>query len=135
MGFKTIKYQNELQLASQNGLKISHQCILHCILYYLLYNVHRRLMAPLPCPDCERVAFCGEFCKRTALESYHAIECSMLPALFSAGVSITCLIALRIITQQPLKYFINLRPKLLNHVITARWSFGHNNIIIVYTRV
>lgn len=98
-------------------------------------NCFVRLMAPLPCPDCERVAFCGEFCKRTALESYHAIECSMLPALFSAGVSITCLIALRIITQQPLKYFINLRPKLLNHTLRPRGKHEPDNYANLYDLV
>ncbi|XP_025202672.1 SET and MYND domain-containing protein 4 [Melanaphis sacchari] len=98
-------------------------------------NCFVRLVAPLPCPDCERVAFCGEFCKRIALESYHAIECSMLPALFSAGVSITCLIALRIITQQPLKYFIDLRPKLLNHSLRPRDTHEPDNYVNLYDLV
>lgn len=81
-------------------------------------HIHR-LVAPLPCPDCDRVAFCGKTCEKIALKSYHAIECSLLPKLYASGVSITCLIALRIITQRSLKYFVNLKPK-LNHVISIR---------------
>ncbi|CAI6367479.1 unnamed protein product [Macrosiphum euphorbiae] len=98
-------------------------------------NCFVRLVAPLPCPDCERVAFCGESCKRSALESYHAVECSMLPALFSAGVSITCLIALRIITQRPLKYFIDLRPKLLNRTQRPRGKHEPDNYVNLYDLV
>lgn len=71
-----------------------------------------RLVAPLPCPSCDRVAFCGEPCRKSALKSYHAVECPLLPTLFAAGVSITCLLALRIVTQRPLKYFLDLRSKL-----------------------
>ncbi|KAL5241356.1 hypothetical protein ACI65C_008766 [Semiaphis heraclei] len=98
-------------------------------------NCFVRLVAPLPCPDCERVAFCGELCKTTALKSYHTTECSMLPALFSAGVSITCLIALRIITQRPLKYFLDLQPKLLNHTQRPRGKHQPDDYINLYELV
>ncbi|VVC29601.1 Tetratricopeptide repeat,Tetratricopeptide repeat-containing domain,Tetratricopeptide-like helical [Cinara cedri] len=86
-------------------------CHTHCT------DCFAKLVAPVPCPGCNRVAFCGDRCKRVALKSYHAIECPLLPTLFATGVSITCLIALRIITQQPLRYFVDLQPK-LNHMQT-----------------
>ncbi|KAL5241357.1 hypothetical protein ACI65C_008767 [Semiaphis heraclei] len=98
-------------------------------------NCFVRLVAPLPCPDCLRVAFCGEICKTTALKSYHAIECSVLPALFSADVSVPCLIALRIITQRPLKYFLDLRPKLLNHTQRPRNKHQPDNYVNLYNLV
>ncbi|XP_050428772.1 SET and MYND domain-containing protein 4 [Adelges cooleyi] len=81
-------------------------CHSHCT------NCFAKLVAPLPCPDCDRVAFCGEPCRETALQSYHAVECSIMPQLVAAGLSVTCLMALRIVTQKPLKYFTGLERKL-----------------------
>ncbi|XP_050521268.1 SET and MYND domain-containing protein 4-like [Daktulosphaira vitifoliae] len=71
-------------------------------------NCFNKLIAPLPCPGCSNVAFCDESCKEVAMKSYHAFECLMMPTLFSHEISISCLIALRIITQKPLKYFTSI---------------------------
>lgn len=44
--------------------------------------------------------------------SYHAYECHVLPLLWKSGCSITCHIALRLITQNNKEYFTTISPNL-----------------------
>lgn len=67
-----------------------------------------RCVIPLPCPKCPNVVFCSDKCSEVAQKSYHAYECHILPLLWMSGCSITCHIALRMITQHAKDYFINL---------------------------
>ncbi|CAK1548167.1 unnamed protein product [Leptosia nina] len=60
---------------------------------------------PLACPTCPNVVFCSDKCQETALKSYHAYECPILPLIWKSGCSITCHIALRMITQRSKNYF------------------------------
>lgn len=65
-------------------------------------------MIPLACPKCPNVVFCSDACSEAAQKSYHAYECHILPLLWKSGCSITCQIALRMITQHEKEYFENL---------------------------
>ncbi|KAF4521656.1 hypothetical protein B566_EDAN009389 [Ephemera danica] len=56
------------------------------------------MTAPYPCPRCRDVAFCSLQCQRAALAGHHKYECRFLPAIWEAGASITCLLALRAIS-------------------------------------
>ncbi|GBP27836.1 SET and MYND domain-containing protein 4 [Eumeta japonica] len=64
---------------------------------------------PLTCPNCPNVVFCSEKCLDTALKTYHGYECPVLPLIWSSGCSITCQIALRMITQKNIGYIKNLK--------------------------
>lgn len=68
-----------------------------------------RTIAPIVCPNCPNVIFCSEKCKEIALSSYHKTECIVLPLIWRSGSSINCHMALRIISQKPLQYFIEFK--------------------------
>lgn len=70
--------------------------------------VNFRCVIPLSCPRCPNVVFCSDKCSEEAQKSYHAYECHILPLLWKSGCSITCHIALRMITQHAKDYFKNL---------------------------
>ncbi|XP_054271330.1 SET and MYND domain-containing protein 4 [Macrosteles quadrilineatus] len=76
------------------------------------FECFRRAKAPVPCPTCSNVLFCSKPCLQSALQTHHAAECSILPALWQSGASVTVLMALRIITQRQLEHFLQLRPSL-----------------------
>ncbi|KAG6465918.1 hypothetical protein O3G_MSEX015498 [Manduca sexta] len=59
----------------------------------------------VPCPKCPNVIFCSEKCLEAAQKSYHAYECHIVPLLWKSGCSVTCFIALRMITQNKKEYF------------------------------
>lgn len=58
-----------------------------------------RFKAPIGCPDCSSVAFCGRKCRDTALASYHKYECKILVLLIGSGMSVLSMLALRMATQ------------------------------------
>lgn len=62
----------------------------------------------MPCPKCPNVIFCSEKCLDTAQKSYHGYECHILPLIWKSGCSITCQIALRMITQNNKEYFTSI---------------------------
>lgn len=76
-----------------------------------MYNVVyvNSLEAPVPCPNCSRVAFCSLNCQKQALATHHKIECPILQVMWDSGASIICLMALRILSQRGLKYFLDLK--------------------------
>uniref|UniRef100_A0A1B6J8P5 Protein-lysine N-methyltransferase SMYD4 n=2 Tax=Homalodisca liturata TaxID=320908 RepID=A0A1B6J8P5_9HEMI len=78
------------------------------------FQCFRRPAAVYPCPQCSNVVFCNKTCLSAALESHHRYECPVLSALWQSGASVTCLMALRIITQHNLEHFLQLKPVLTN---------------------
>ncbi|XP_060822730.1 SET and MYND domain-containing protein 4-like isoform X2 [Bombus pascuorum] len=61
-----------------------------------------RFVAPIGCPDCSSVAFCGRECRDVAMASYHKYECKVLALLIGSGMSVLSMLALRMITQSGL---------------------------------
>ncbi|XP_065073779.1 SET and MYND domain-containing protein 4 [Ochlerotatus camptorhynchus] len=72
----------------------------------------KRVSIPICCPKCSDVIFCSETCEKEANSSYHQYECGFLPIFWKSGASITCHMALRMITQKSEKYFMNIRQEL-----------------------
>ncbi|XP_058819604.1 SET and MYND domain-containing protein 4 [Topomyia yanbarensis] len=70
----------------------------------------KRVSVPICCPKCSDVIFCSESCAKDS--SFHQFECGFLPILWKSGASITCHMALRMITQKPEEYFLKLRSEL-----------------------
>ncbi|XP_046968882.1 SET and MYND domain-containing protein 4 [Vanessa cardui] len=82
-----------------SGVLLGEFCKTHC------QNCFMKCPIPIPCPKCPNVIFCSDKCLKTAIQSYHGYECHILPLLWKSGCSITCHIALRMITQKPKEYF------------------------------
>ena len=52
----------------------------------LCWHCFRALLAPVPCPGCSGVLFCGPRCRDEATEAYHAFECGITELFFQANV-------------------------------------------------
>jgi len=76
-----------------------------------------RLRAPVPCSRCALISFCSTKCRDLAWATHHQIECDILGILRLAGVSITCLMALRVVTL-PVRYYASVK------VTSCRWHFN-----------
>ncbi|XP_059469084.1 SET and MYND domain-containing protein 4-like [Neocloeon triangulifer] len=63
------------------------------------HNCLTRLVAPVGCPDCSGVAFCGRECQKSACDTYHRVECKFLNLFIGLGMSVLSHLALRIITR------------------------------------
>ncbi|XP_046986428.1 SET and MYND domain-containing protein 4-like [Schistocerca americana] len=85
---------------------LAERCETNC------FHCFRRFSYPVPCPNCSAIAFCSNFCRDRALESHHKMECGILQILWDSGASVTCLMALRIISQKGLQYFLGLKDSL-----------------------
>jgi SET and MYND domain-containing protein 4 len=72
----------------------------------------KRINVPIACKHCADVIFCSTKCRDIAWNSYHQIECGILQHLWNSGISITCQMALRAISQKPLKYFLDMKDEL-----------------------
>uniref|UniRef100_A0AAG5D6P3 MYND-type domain-containing protein n=1 Tax=Anopheles atroparvus TaxID=41427 RepID=A0AAG5D6P3_ANOAO len=72
----------------------------------------KRVSVPIACPLCSDVIFCSDECETKANGSYHRYECGFLPILWGSGASITCHMALRMITQRSGEYFAKIKPEL-----------------------
>uniref|UniRef100_A0A182QSN0 MYND-type domain-containing protein n=1 Tax=Anopheles farauti TaxID=69004 RepID=A0A182QSN0_9DIPT len=72
----------------------------------------KRVSVPIACPLCADVIFCSDECEAKANSSYHKYECGFLHILWGSGASITCHMALRMITQKSEEYFMKLKPEL-----------------------
>ncbi|XP_030752090.1 SET and MYND domain-containing protein DDB_G0284059-like isoform X1 [Sitophilus oryzae] len=70
----------------------------------------------IACPNCSDIIFCSTHCSRMATKTFHGIECGYQKVLFKNGASVNCLMALRIITQKPLKFFLDKRNKLKDYM-------------------
>ncbi|XP_014292302.1 SET and MYND domain-containing protein 4 [Halyomorpha halys] len=95
---------------------LENQCETHC------YHCMKSTAAGEPCPLCDQVKFCSERCQKLALSTYHLIECPILQTLWGSGISITCLMALRIISQKNPKYFIDLEKVLMENNKDQEWN-------------
>lgn len=90
----------------------------HCVMLLEKYakshcqHCFKRSTAPLACPSCAHVVFCSIACRQIALDSYHKYECGILKVLWESGSSVTCHMALRMISQKSLSYFQQIRPQL-----------------------
>lgn len=69
------------------------------------HHCYKRTFAPLCCPNCQDALFCGEKCRDSALNNYHANECKILKTLNASGLSIICFLAMRILSQKSCEYF------------------------------
>ena len=65
------------------------------------------VLAGLPCIKCSEVVFCSPECRLEAMSGYHKYECRNMHLLLSGPN----FLALRAITQYPLKYFLQNRVK------------------------
>lgn len=74
-------------------------------------NCFRRPIAPIYCPFCVNVLYCSEKCEQES-STHHKIECSILPIIWGSKTSITCHLALRIISQKSPEYFSKLKDTL-----------------------
>ena len=72
----------------------------------------KRVNLPVACRMCADVIFCSNKCHNNAWNSYHKIECGIMQHLWNSGASITCQMALRVIAQQSLKYFVDMKEEL-----------------------
>nr|XP_012154126.1 PREDICTED: SET and MYND domain-containing protein 4 isoform X2 [Megachile rotundata] len=63
------------------------------------HHCFSRFVAPVGCPDCSGVAFCGIRCRDAAISSYHKYECKILALLIGSGMSVLSMLALRMVTQ------------------------------------
>ena len=70
-------------------------------------HVLYRLIVAIPCENCSAVAFCNVICRSKAQNTFHKFECRFLDLLIGSGMSILCFAALRILSQQNLKYFLD----------------------------
>ncbi|KAJ0180971.1 hypothetical protein K1T71_003056 [Dendrolimus kikuchii] len=86
-----------------SGVLLGEYSKTHC------QNCFIKCPIPLPCPRCPNVVFCSEKCLETAQKSYHGYECHILPLIWKSGCSVTCHIALRMITQNNKDYFKELK--------------------------
>lgn len=64
----------------------------------------------------------------TAIQSYHGYECHILPLLWKSGCSITCHIALRMITQKTKEYFTKIYNDLENKPTGVYKTDDYKNI-------
>ncbi|XP_033221646.1 SET and MYND domain-containing protein 4-like [Belonocnema kinseyi] len=73
-----------------------------------------RLRAPVGCPECSSVAFCGQKCRDVALSTYHKYECKILALLIGSGMSVLSTVALRMVTQEGLKRCLKIHEKVIS---------------------
>jgi len=72
----------------------------------------RSALTPISCPNCNDVIFCTEKCQQEALKNFHHYECGLLKTFWQYEVSITCHIAMRIISQKSMDYFLGIKNEL-----------------------
>ncbi|KAL0129154.1 hypothetical protein PUN28_004087 [Cardiocondyla obscurior] len=63
-------------------------------------HCYARLRAPVGCPSCSCVAFCGKKCRDAAMATYHKYECKILALLIGSGMSVLSMVGLRMVTQE-----------------------------------
>lgn len=60
----------------------------------------------IACENCNTVIFCSRDCK-TKSAAFHQHECTILGTLSSTGISLNCLLAMRMVTQKSIEFFTN----------------------------
>ncbi|KAG7313155.1 hypothetical protein JYU34_000246 [Plutella xylostella] len=71
--------------------------------------------APVWCPKCSGVAFCGSACQAAAVSTYHKYECPFLDLFIGSGMSILSHIALRMVTQAGLETSLQIHANCLSN--------------------
>ncbi|XP_073981642.1 SET and MYND domain containing, class 4, member 3 isoform X2 [Rhodnius prolixus] len=100
------------------------------------FQCFKRVIAGEPCPTCSYVRFCSDKCKTVALNSHHKYECAVLETLWSSGISVTCLMSLRIISQSNVDFFLNIRKELKE--TDGKWNekeYNSTNFMTIYQLV
>jgi SET and MYND domain-containing protein 4 len=72
----------------------------------------KRCNIPIACTRCSDVIFCSKKCLNDAMNTFHKYECGTMQHLWNSGISITCQMALRIIAQKSVKYFLDIKNEL-----------------------
>ena len=72
----------------------------------------KRVVLPIACNYCADIIFCSNKCRDDSWNTYHRIECGIMQHLWNSGASITCQMALRVIAQKSLKYFLDIKKEL-----------------------
>lgn len=103
-----------------------------CTILDFLFNTSKftacRVKACYACPSCDQVIFCSQTCTEAALK-YHRIECPVLSTIWESEVSVTCHMSFRIITQQPLDYFISKKQSL---EVNCQFVFHAKSNLLIY---
>ncbi|XP_047470256.1 SET and MYND domain-containing protein 4-like [Penaeus chinensis] len=73
-------------------------------------------LAPVPCPSCRLVIFCGEDCRARALAEFHARECPVLPSLMALDLDPPVLLAARIVLKTSYATLKEVMPRLLREM-------------------
>lgn len=100
------------------------------------FQCFKRIIAGEPCPTCSCVKFCSDKCKTTALTSHHHYECPILETLWLSGISVTCLMSLRIISQNSIDFFLKIQKKLKE--VDGIWNekeYNGSNFLTIYQLV
>lgn len=88
---------------------------------------------PVACTDCAHVIFCSLKCFDAGLNKYHKYECKIQPTIFEYGASINCSMALRIITQRNLQYFLDIKKSIeKGSKSSKKKAYSHDNYENIY---
>eukprot|EP00093_Oithona_nana_P003709 03709.XXX_1099_2702_1 [CDS] Oithona nana genome sequencing. len=68
------------------------------------WHCFRSLLAPVPCPNCAGIMFCGPECRDEALKTYHKYECGITDVIHKGQIGGWAL-AFRAITTQPYEFY------------------------------
>ncbi|CAB3257269.1 unnamed protein product [Arctia plantaginis] len=105
-----------------SGVLLAEFSTTHC------QNCFLKCPIPISCPKCPNVVFCSDKCSNYAQKSYHGYECHILPLIWKSGCSITCHIALRMITQNTKEYFTRISQELDNKLSGPYKTGDYKNI-------
>ena len=78
----------------------------------LLTLLSHRIRDCVPCTGCSGVLFCCLACREEALNTYHRFECRIQDLLHASGMSVTCLLSLRLATRVTAEQLLEIRPRL-----------------------
>ncbi|XP_043267870.1 SET and MYND domain-containing protein 4-like isoform X3 [Venturia canescens] len=113
---------------SPGDILASEPALASCLLpeFYGTHCHHclTRLRAPIGCPVCSSVAFCGKTCRDQSLSTYHKYECKILALLIGSGMSILSSLALRMVTQEGYGTCRQIWKKIMNETL----QFTETNI-------
>ncbi|KAK7080825.1 hypothetical protein SK128_000240 [Halocaridina rubra] len=73
-------------------------------------NCFKIVKAPFPCKKCSNVVFCSVECRESAY--FHSFECPIQDLLVGSGMSINCFLAIRLLVQKPLSYFLGIKEEI-----------------------
>uniref|UniRef100_A0A0A9W797 N-lysine methyltransferase SMYD2 n=1 Tax=Lygus hesperus TaxID=30085 RepID=A0A0A9W797_LYGHE len=80
----------------------------HCL------HCYTRLKRVVPCPTCSGVAYCSAPCANAG-QVYHQWECQFMELMIGSGMSVNAALSMRMITQSPVEYFLQLVDAIRNN--------------------